>query len=920
MVAIDSHIWHTRKTFILQPWGWKLVVIGLYVSKSGNEISRNTSCKSLGDYQGYPLKDFKWGMYRGSVTDLDEKKFFLTVAWPYPSGPMHVGHARTYLIPDIVARWKRMMGYDVLFPMGFHLTGTPIVGSVKRIKRGDRHYIKLLREVYGVSEEDLKSGRLEDAEQFARYFIEESPLGYKSGMNGLSLSIDWSRECTSIDPQFKRMVEWQFNKLHKMDLVRRGKHPVKYCPSDDNPVTDHDLLEGEGVSIVEFTLIKYRGEDGAIYPSATLRPETVFGVTNLWVNPDIHYLKARVGDEDWIISEECAEKLPFQGKSVTISGKVAGEYLIGKSVTNPVTGDEIEILPAKFVDPGNGTGVVNSVPAHAPFDYIALKDLGSDLAPKEVIQVPGHGNVTEEMIGELGIKNQHSKKLEEATKTVYNLEFTTGVMVNSIPGWGGKSVKIAKDAIKSELLKNSRADLMWEFDEKPVQCRCGAECVVKVVEDQWFLRYSDERWKEKVRKYLDQMEFVPRESKEYFKNVLAWLEDWPCTRKVGMGTKLPWDDKWIIESLSDSTIYMAYYTIAPYVKEMDPTALDGEVYDYILLGKGDLDKLAEKGLDVGLLKRARESFTYWYPLDVRYSANDLIPNHLTFMLYHHLALFPKELAPQGIVTFGMGVLEGGKMSSSKGNIYPLSKAVDELGSDGARYYLSSLSEPWQDFNFRRGQALTASRITERIREIVRSTRGGKKREKPEWLDRWLRSVFQKDVEETNRTLAKYQIRKGLLAAVDGPMRNIRWYLRRGGDDIGVILEDWIKLMNPFLPNLAQDLWEFIGNGGDVEKEPYPQLDSSFLDEDANSREKFIQDVMEDIGKIVVIALRKKEKKEKKIRVVVAKGDMGVWECKTLRSSIPLLEERFGMAVEVGEGLKERKEPLPGRPAIYIEDL
>jgi leucyl-tRNA synthetase len=830
---------------------------------------------------------------------------------------MHIGHARTYLVPDIIARWKRMKGYDVLFPMGFHLTGTPIVGSVERIRDGDAAYLRLLKEVFGVSDEEIESGKLEDPESFARYFIDESSLGYKSGMKKLGLSIDWSRECTSIDPQFKRMVEWQFRKLHKTGLVRKGEHPVKYCPKDDNPVTDHDLLEGEGVSIIEFTLIKYRGEDGAFYPSATLRPETVFGVTNLWVNPKADYLMIEVGKESWVVSEECAKKLPFQGKSTSPPKKrIPGEELIGRAVTNPVTGEVVDILPAEFVDPDNGTGVVNSVPAHAPYDYIALKDLGSDIEPIVVIEVPGHGLVTEELIARLGIKDQRSEKLEDATTRAYNLEFSKGVIVDTIPKYGGKRVNQAKEEIKRELLGAHLADLMWEFDEKPVQCRCGAECVVKLVKDQWFLRYSDEKWKKKVRSYLDELDLVPRGSRGYFRNVLSWLEDWPCTRKVGLGTRLPWDDKWIIESLSDSTIYMAYYTIAPYVKEMDPDLIDDDVYDYILLGRGDPRDISEKGLDEKLLKKARESFVYWYPLDVRYSANELIPNHLTFMLYHHLAIFPKELAPRGIVTFGMGVLEGKKMSSSKGNIYPISKAIEELGTDGTRYYLTCLSEPWQDFDFRRGQALTTSRIIERIRTTVKNgLELEPDRQKPEWIDRWLLSVFQRSVEKTNRALASYQTRKGVLSAVDETFRNLRWYLRRGGDRIG-ILEDWIRLMDPFIPNLTRELWELIGKDGDVEGESYPEFDGSLIDEDAEGREKLIQDTMEDIAKIVDVALRKEKRDERGIRVVVAKGEG--WELETLKSAIPIYKERFGMGVKVEMGGKEKKEPLPGRPAIYIE--
>ena len=98
-------------------------------------------------------------------------------------------------------------------------------------------------------------------------------------------------------------------------------------------------------------------------------------MVNLWLNPDVTYVEARVNDETWIVSKEAYEKLTFTDRKVAWGAEVSGKELIGKTVTNPLTGTEVLVLPAAFVDPDNGSGIVMSVPAHAPYDYLALKDL-----------------------------------------------------------------------------------------------------------------------------------------------------------------------------------------------------------------------------------------------------------------------------------------------------------------------------------------------------------------------------------------------------------------------------------------------------------------------------------------------------------------------------------------------------------------
>ncbi|HDI13091.1 MAG TPA: leucine--tRNA ligase, partial [Hadesarchaea archaeon] len=124
-------------------------------------------------------------------------KFYLTVAYPYVSGPMHIGHGRTYTVPDVVARYKRMRGFNVLFPMAYHFTGTPIVGAAKRVVRREQEFVRVLTQRYGISEKEL--GKFEDPHYFANYFAKKSDLSYRKGMEWLGYSIDWRREFTTVD-------------------------------------------------------------------------------------------------------------------------------------------------------------------------------------------------------------------------------------------------------------------------------------------------------------------------------------------------------------------------------------------------------------------------------------------------------------------------------------------------------------------------------------------------------------------------------------------------------------------------------------------------------------------------------------------------------------------------------------------------
>src|SRR5205807_4266913 len=242
------------------------------------------------------------------------------------------------------------------------------------------------------------------------------------------------------------------------------------------------------------------------------------------------------------------------------------------------------------------------------------------------------------------IDNQNNPKLEQATKEIYSKEFYCGKLKYNAGRFAKKTVSEAKEEIKKWILASGDADILYELNEAPVRCRCGAECVVKLLANQWFLNYSDREWKQKVHSWINEMKILPEEIRNELNNVVDWLRERACARQHGLGTKLPWDKNWIIESLSDSVIYMAYYILAKYVNEKQLVAenLGDEFFDYVFLDEGDSKKIASSSkISHDILENIRNEFQYFYPVNARHSGRDLVPNHLTFFVFNHIAIFPK---------------------------------------------------------------------------------------------------------------------------------------------------------------------------------------------------------------------------------------------------------------------------------------
>jgi len=141
----------------------------------------------------------RWG-HRFEADPGGEEKFYLTVAYPYPSGAMHVGHGRTYIVPDVIARFQRMQGKQVLYPMAFHVTGAPVIGISKRIAKKDPKTLALYRDLYKVPQDVLD--QFTDPFTIVRHFSDE----YERVMRSCGLSIDWRRRFTTVDPTYSKFI------------------------------------------------------------------------------------------------------------------------------------------------------------------------------------------------------------------------------------------------------------------------------------------------------------------------------------------------------------------------------------------------------------------------------------------------------------------------------------------------------------------------------------------------------------------------------------------------------------------------------------------------------------------------------------------------------------------------------------------
>ena len=460
-----------------------------------------------------------------------------------------------------------------------------------------------------------------------------------------------------------------------------------------------------------------------------------------------------------------------------------------------------------------------------------------------ILEIEGYGEASAvTMCERLNIKSpKDAELLKRAKDEVYLKGFYEGVM--TVGECKGMKVVDAKPIIRNSLIAAGHAIPYFE-PESTVMSRSDDECVV-ALSDQWYLSYGDEEWKQVVASHCHSSNFCGYNDRivELLDQALDWLGEWACSRMFGLGTQLPWDTKWVIESLSDSTIYMAYYTIAHYfhgsVENLSghhlasPSGITAEqltddVFDYIFLNK---EFPTSTSIPTETLSEVKSEFEYWYPMDLRVSAKDLIPNHLTMSLYNHVEIWKDrpELWPRGIYCNGHIMVDAAKMSKSKGNFLMMEQCVEEYSADATRFALADAGDSVEDANFDRSVANNAILGLHNeetwVKEVLVEGKYPLRSADSELL--FMDSVFLNEVYH----LSKYAKEKFEGMCYRDGLQKIwfellisrdlyrDWSLRCNipmrADVLNTFFEALVIGMSPIVPHWCEAIWTIMGRSGSV---------------------------------------------------------------------------------------------------------
>ena len=823
----------------------------------------------------------------------DRKGMLVTAAIPYVNSPPHIGHLRTYGTADTYARYMRMRGWNVLYPLGFHATGTPVVAFAKRIAKNDKELIDELK-LFHIDEKDIQ--KMSSPEYISDYMIKLQEAGFRRA----GLGIDWRRRFVSTEPMFSKLIEWQFGKLKEKGLLVQGTHPVGWCVNENSAVGQHDTKGDVQPKIEEIMAIKFKDAASDTYfLCATYRPETIYGVTNLFVKKDGQYERVNLNGEPCYISREAKDILGMQFKIEPLE-QVSADDLLKKRAINPETGEEVPVLPGFFVKGDVGTGVVMSVPSHAPFDYAALERLragGYDLPRIEYrrlisveaavgVAAAGTGGTAPnaavpafaymEAVGATSASDEPA--LEQATKLAYREESKGGVML--VGKYAGTKESEARDMLKRDMIGAGKAFALYEISNaEPVVCRCGYKVVVNIVRDQWFINYGDEKWKGEVREALKSIRVRPEKYMGTFEAVIDWIDARAAERAQGLGTKFPLNPSHIIESLSDSTIYMVFYTFDHILRTAgaSPEALKPEFFDYVISSVGNPTDVAKStGIDEAVLKRCHDSLHYWYTETSRHSAPDLIYNHLVMYIFNHVSLLPKEFAPKQIVVNGMVNYEGQKMSKSLGNIVPLADGVEKYGSDPMRMIEIAGADLDTETEFNTDTVASINSKNEFILELAGKAglMGGIELR---YIDYWLYSRLNSKVKAVTLYMDRLEYRGAYTEAYYNSLAELKRYLDRGGDN-QVVLREFMDTMTlmlaPIMPHFAEEVWHRLGNSSLAAQERWPAANDSLINDGVEYVEQMVERTITDISNAIALTSKmeaNRGKAVKQVNIVVAES-------------------------------------------------
>jgi leucyl-tRNA synthetase len=716
-----------------------------------------------------------------ATDDYTKPKYYALVEFPYPSGQgLHVGHPRPYTALDIVARKRRMQGYNVLYPMGWDAFGLPT-------------------ENYAIK------NKIHPAE-----VTKTNVARFKNQLHSLGYSFDWDREINTTDPEYYKWTQWIFLKLFKAGLAYKKEMPINWCTSCKvglaneevvngvcercgSPVvrkvksewmlkiTDYadKLIEGlDGVDYIERVKVSQKNWIGRstgaevdfgvkgkedklrIY---TTRCDTLFGVTYMVVSPE-HPILDKYKDEiaNWsdieAYREQAARKSDFERSE--LAKDKTGVCIDGLTAVNPVNGKEIPIYVSDYVLMSYGTGAIMAVPAHDERDWEFAKKFNLPL-----IQVVA--------------KNGEEVDINEAAFT----DVATGVLINSY-FLNVLEVKDAKEKMIEFLQEKGIGEAKtnyklrdWVFSRQRywgepipiVSCeKCG---FVPIDESQLPLLLPD----------VDS--YMPTDNGE---SPLAAMTDWvnttcPC---CGGPAKRETDT---MPQWAGSSWYFLRYT-DPHNKEA----------------------LASK-----------EALKYWLPVDWYNGGMEHTTLHLLYSRFWHKFLYDQKVVPtsepyQKRTSHGMILGENGeKMSKSRGNVVNPDDIVNDYGADTLRTYemfigAFDLSASWSEDGVK-----GCRRFLDRVWKLQDSVTTEKGYSKD--LETKLHQTIKKVSSDFENL--KYN------TAIAAMMALINDFYKKGS-----VTEDEFKtlliLLNPVAPHITEELWAVKNYGGYVYQQSWPEFDEA----------------------------------------------------------------------------------------------
>ncbi|MEK6963404.1 MAG: leucine--tRNA ligase [Nanoarchaeota archaeon] len=864
----------------------------------------------------------KWTEAKAFEPQIDKlkKKFFFTTPYPYISGSLHIGHGRAVVESDIYVRFLRMNGFNVLYPLAFHITGTPILGISLAISSGDQKKIELYKKYvrnYLSDEKEVEKtvDSFKDPWNLVNFFIPKMLSEYSS----LGTSIDWSRRFTTGDLDYQKLITWQFHQYKDKNYLIKGSYPVLYCPNCGNAVGEDDIQDADTnpVSKQDFIWGKFKlKESDLILMAGTTRPDAFYGQTHIWLDPEATYKIVKVNDEKWVVGEAAVKKIEQQYVKPEVIGDIKAADLIGKWAKGPLVNYDVYIVPAWFIDANVGSGIVYSA-LEDPVDLFELKRIHSDmklldqynldkkivaqLKPISIIRVPDmKENLGEEIGKEFGVKSpQDKEKIELAKNELNKRVFRKGVMKENCGECAGMSVQEAQKYLKKKLVEKGEAVMFYETS-RPAVCRCGTEVVVAVLKDQWFLDFNTPGWKDLARSCLEKMQLVPESSRKLYLDAFEWLDKRPAARKRGIGTPLPFSKDWIIESLSDSTIYMSFYTIKNLINKygIKPDQMPLEFFDYVYLNKGNLEELSSKGgIAKEVLEELKEAFAYWYPNDHRHTYQAHLSNHLSFFILAHTAIFPEKYWPKKISLHGFVVSEGSKMSKSKGNVITLLDIKNRFGPDTFRAYLTTATSLDGTFDWKEKDATsmnsTLLSLCNNMIEVIGKRKKGEIKTK---TAKAFISQFESLLKEATENLEEMKLRQYGNIAIHHILTSVKRMQKRVEEGEQYSLYDliasrWIRLLAPVAPHIAEELWEMLKEKGFVSLAEWPRYDESKIDPDAEASEKCMEETIKDIRAVFELI----KIQPKKVKIFVAEN----WKYAYVKK----LKEELEKTRNIGELLK-----------------